>query len=46
MERLARKNGREFKDLPRAEMETFWDATKKAEGKPPLPEMSGAQTKG
>src|SRR2546423_1282067 len=26
MERLARKNGREFKDLPRGEMEAFWDA--------------------
>src|SRR5256714_1282765 len=26
MERLARKNGREFKDLPREEMEAFWDA--------------------
>src|SRR5216684_2840628 len=45
MERLARKNGREFKDLPRAEMEALWEATKKAEGKRRLPEMSGAQTK-
>ena len=40
MERLARKNGREFKDLPREEMEAFWDAAKKSEGKPRLPEMS------
>jgi tetrapyrrole methylase family protein/MazG family protein len=45
MERLARKNGREFRDLPREEMEALWDATKRAEGKSRLPEMSGAQTK-
>ncbi len=45
MERMARKNGREFKDLPREEMEAFWDAAKKSEGKPRLPEMSGAPTK-
>jgi len=40
MEGLARKNGREFKDLPREEMEAFWTAAKKSEGKPRLPEMS------
>ncbi len=34
MEELARQSGRELKDLPRDEMETFWDATKKLEGKP------------
>jgi tetrapyrrole methylase family protein/MazG family protein len=45
MERLARKSGREFKDLPRQEMEKFWDAAKKSEGKQPLPQMRGAQTK-
>ena len=45
MERLARKNGREFKDLAREQMEAFWDAAKKSEGKPRLPEMSGAQAK-
>jgi tetrapyrrole methylase family protein/MazG family protein len=45
MERLARKGGREFKDLPRGEMEALWDTAKQAEGKPPLPELSGAQTK-
>jgi tetrapyrrole methylase family protein / MazG family protein len=45
MERLARKNGREFKDLPRGEMETFWDAAKKAEGKRQLPDMSATQSK-
>ena len=32
MENLARKNRREFKDLPREEMESFWDAAKKSEG--------------
>ncbi len=45
MESLARKSGREFKDLPREEMEAFWEATKKAEGKPRLTEVSGAHTK-
>jgi tetrapyrrole methylase family protein / MazG family protein len=46
MERLARKSGREFKDVPREEMETYWDAAKRLEGKPSLlPEMSGAQRK-
>src|SRR5437660_12250451 len=44
-ERLARESGREFKDLRREEMETFWDAAKKSEGKAHLPELSGAQTK-
>src|SRR6202795_3130973 len=39
MERLARKNGREFKDLPREKMEAFWEETKKSEGKSRLPEM-------
>src|ERR1700674_1504963 len=34
MERLARKNGREFKDLPREKMEAFWEETKKSEEKP------------
>jgi tetrapyrrole methylase family protein/MazG family protein len=45
MEGLARKNGREFKNLPREEMEVFWDAAKKSEGKPRLPEKSGTPTK-
>jgi ATP diphosphatase len=40
MEGLARKNGRKFKDLAREEMEAFWDAAKKSERKPRLPEMS------
>jgi len=34
METLARENGVEFKDLPREQMETYWDAAKKLEGKP------------
>jgi tetrapyrrole methylase family protein/MazG family protein len=45
MERLARKIGREFKDLPRAEMEAMWEAAKDSEGQPLLPEMRGASTK-
>jgi MazG family protein len=45
MEKLARKNGREFKNLPREEMEAFWDAAKKSEGKPRLPEMRATPTK-
>jgi tetrapyrrole methylase family protein/MazG family protein len=45
MERLARETGREFKDLSREEMEAFWNAAKKSEGKAYLPEVGGAQTK-
>jgi MazG family protein len=45
MERMARTNGREFKDLPREEMEAFWNATKRSEGNSNLPERSGAETK-
>jgi tetrapyrrole methylase family protein/MazG family protein len=45
MERLARKSGREFRDLPRQEMESFWDAAKKSEGQPHSPPLSGAQKK-
>jgi ATP diphosphatase len=45
MEKLARESGQEFKDLPREEMETYWEAAKKLEGKPRLPEMDAAQTK-
>ncbi len=46
MEQLARESGREFKDLPREEMETFWDAAKKSEANTRLPQMIGAQRKG
>ena len=45
MERLARKSGREFKDLPREEMEDLWEATKQAEGKPRPGEMGAGQTR-
>jgi len=45
MERLAWESGREFKDLPREEMEALWNAAKKSEGNTHLPEMSGTQTK-
>src|SRR5258708_2650515 len=45
MERMARKNGREFKDLPREQMEAVWDAAKQAERKPHSPERNGATTK-
>jgi MazG family protein len=31
MEKLAREGGREFKNLPREEMESLWDVTKNAE---------------
>lgn len=34
MEALARETGREFKDVPREEMEALWDATKGAEQEP------------
>src|SRR5438309_9361491 len=44
MERLARESGREFKDLPREEMEELWEAAKKSEANTRLPQMSGAQT--
>jgi tetrapyrrole methylase family protein / MazG family protein len=45
MERMARKKGREFKDLPREQMEALWDAAKQAQGQRRLPEMSAAPTK-
>jgi tetrapyrrole methylase family protein/MazG family protein len=45
MEALARKNGRQFKDLPREEMEAFWEMAKKAEGKRSLPAASGTPAK-
>ncbi len=45
MEASARKTGREFKDLPREEMEALWNATKNAEGKLGLRELSEAQAR-
>jgi tetrapyrrole methylase family protein / MazG family protein len=40
MEALARKNGRQFKDLAREEMEAFWETAKKSEGEPKFPTAS------
>jgi len=45
MERLAQKSGREFKDLPREEMEGLWAATKLAEGNPQLRKLDGTRRK-
>jgi nucleoside triphosphate diphosphatase len=45
MESQARESGREFKDLPREEMEALWDATKDAEGKSRIRELSEAQAR-
>jgi tetrapyrrole methylase family protein / MazG family protein len=45
MERLAREGGREFKDLPREEMEALWDATKLSEGKGSVAERNVARAK-
>lgn len=36
MERLARESGREFKDVPRAEMETLWETAKQKGASAPL----------
>jgi len=40
MEARARESGRAFKDLPRDEMETLWDAAKNAERKSALAKLS------
>ena len=45
MEHMARKSGREFKDLPRQEMESLWEAAKEAEGKPDAPALRVAPAK-
>ena len=45
MEAMARKTGREFKDIPREEMETLWDATKESEGKRHSTALHEAQTR-
>jgi tetrapyrrole methylase family protein/MazG family protein len=45
MEKMARETGREFKDLPRDEMEALWNVSKKTEGKSHSAEMSEAQTR-
>lgn len=44
MEKLARERGREFKNLPREEMEALWDVTKKIEGKSDVAGLRGART--
>ena len=43
MEARARESGREFKNLPREEMEALWDLTKDAEGKATRRELAKAQ---
>jgi tetrapyrrole methylase family protein/MazG family protein len=45
MEKLARESGREFKNLPREEMESLWDAAKKTEGSREVAEARGARAK-
>src|SRR5437660_704473 len=45
MEGLARKSGREFKNLPREEMEALWEAAKNAEGKPDATALRMVQAK-
>ena len=45
MEAAARGTGREFKDLPREEMETLWDAMKSAEEKSRANETGEAQAR-
>jgi len=45
MEARARESGREFKDLPREEMEGLWDATKDAEGELATRELAKAQAR-
>lgn len=45
IEARARELGREFKDLPRKEMEALWDATKRAESESPTHELAKAQAR-
>jgi len=45
MEALARESGREFKGLPREEMEALWDRAKNAEGKSEASELEKAQAR-
>src|SRR5881398_1655277 len=45
MEARARESGREFKELPREEMEELWDATKNAEGELATRELAKAQAR-
>lgn len=46
MEQIARRDrGREFKDLPRKEMETLWEASKRMGGEPRTEVVTGAHAK-
>jgi MazG family protein len=45
MEKMARENGNEFKNLPRGEMESLWDAAKEAEREPAAAKLHGARAK-
>jgi len=45
MEAKARESGREFKDLPREEMEALWDAMKNAEAESRSRELEKAQAR-
>ena len=45
MEARARESGREFKNLPREEMEALWDAAKDAEEQSPVRELAKAQAR-
>jgi len=45
MEARARESGREFKDLPREEMEVLWDATKETDAGPPARELAKTQAR-
>src|SRR5437764_5708157 len=45
MEALARDSGREFKNLPREEMEALWDVTKNAEGESHIGGLAKAQAR-
>jgi tetrapyrrole methylase family protein/MazG family protein len=45
MERLAREGGQEFKNLPRSEMESLWDAAKEAEREPAAVKLRGSRAR-
>ena len=42
---IVRESGREFKELPREEMEELWDATKNAEEELATRELAKAQAR-
>jgi hypothetical protein len=45
MEKLARESGKEFKNLPRNEMESLWEAAKKSEKETDGAKLHGARAK-